>query len=98
MDENEFTNLLEGFVRNLRDRLPEADRQRIDSYLYGGEWALLIDELTETLLQERIPVTQEEHSNLKKLLYYFDVPIEYFDAINKRDEVLAGLNIVNAAQ
>ncbi len=89
----EFRTTLTGLIDRLADRLPEVDRRDIREFDDVGEEGLALDLMAAVLMKNSIPITREQWDILHTLLYHFELPTGE-SYIDRRDEVMAALNVV----
>ncbi len=80
-------------LEQLADRLTEDQADTCQSLSRAGELAELVDVMCAILYKNKIPVTQKERELLVGVLADYPVPVEGYDYINKRDEILAMLTV-----
>ncbi|HVV21117.1 MAG TPA: hypothetical protein VHF06_16895 [Pseudonocardiaceae bacterium] len=79
----------------MADRLPERDLKSFRTFNFVSEWGELADGIAATLSARKIPVSAHERDVLRALLYSFDLPLPDFEFVDRRDEVLAELNVTD---
>lgn len=87
----------QALLERLADRFPPDQLRMCRESGKGGEWNEMVDIMCAVLVHRRIPVTQDERDALADLLAMYPVPMEGYDYINKRDELLAGLTVTDRA-
>jgi len=94
MHEREFRSKLSALVESVSDRLGETDLRHVRGFYDVGEETLAIELIAAALMEESIPVTAQESKALRELLYSYDLPVAE-QYINRRDEVMDSLNVVD---
>ncbi|PKV80410.1 hypothetical protein [Nocardia fluminea] len=82
-------------LERLADRLPAVDLQTYREYSDVGEWAMLVDVLSATLVKRQIPVTEAERGELANVLGQFTLPTDGWNYINNPESVLSQLKVVS---
>ncbi|WP_190812735.1 hypothetical protein [Saccharopolyspora pogona] len=83
----------QSLLERLADRFPPDQLRMCRESGKGGEWNEMVDIMCAVLVKRNVPVTQDERDALADLLAMYPVPVEGYDYINKRDEILATLTV-----
>lgn len=83
MDEHELAQRAGALPERFADRLTATDLDLIAGARDGGEWAVVVDDLTATLAANATPVTAAERNELRDLM----------DAMNMPTDVIGRLNV-----
>jgi len=92
-DHVRLKNDADELLDRLADRLPHDNLKDLRTFNFVGEWNELANNLLAILVRNEIPVSPDEKEELRNLLYFFDLPVPYYDFINDRDAILASLNV-----
>lgn len=80
----------------LANRLPRDNLEDLRTFNFVGEWNELANNLLAILVRDQIPLSPDEAQAVRKLLYFFDLPVPDYNFINDRDAMLGSLNILHA--
>lgn len=92
-DHVRLKNDADEILDRLADRLPHDNLEDLRTFNFVGEWNELVNNLLAILVRDQIPVSSDEKQALRNLLYFFDLPVPYYEFINDRDAMLASLNV-----
>ena len=100
MDTVRFEAAANELLHSLGDRLFDATRESVRTYLWTGEEGLAADELAGVLSHHGVPVSPAERDLLREVLYAFDVDghedeFRHLPSLSDRARVLAALNVVS---
>lgn len=91
----QLKNDADELLDRLADRLPGDQLEGLRSFNSVAEWNELANNLLAILVQRQIPVSPGEEQAVRKLLYFFNLPVPEYDFINDRDAMLASLNVLH---
>ncbi|MEY8040097.1 hypothetical protein AB8O55_11885 [Saccharopolyspora cebuensis] len=95
MDLVKLSRDAQALLERLADRFPPDQLRMCRESGQGGEWNEMVDIMCAVLAKHEVPVTQDEWHALADLLALYPVPVEGYDYINKRDEILAALTVTD---
>ncbi len=81
MSQQEFHELAHRMVVGFLPRIPDRYVEGFEAELDGGEYALAVENLVLTLVNDRVPVTTAEREDLHRLLDYLNQPTTALDGL-----------------
>ncbi|MFC3999378.1 hypothetical protein ACFOVU_25935 [Nocardiopsis sediminis] len=82
-------------VKRLADRLPATTTEQLRTFHYVGEHGELADCLAAAISKARVPLTGDERDAVAELLRLFAIPTEGLHFVDRREEIIAALNVVD---
>jgi len=81
MSHQEFHELAHSTVVGFLPRIPDRYVEGFEAELDGGEYALAVENLVLTLVNDQVPVTSAEWEKLHQLLAYLNTPAAVMDGL-----------------
>ncbi|GAA2817941.1 hypothetical protein [Saccharopolyspora taberi] len=95
MEDAEYAERVEELLMGLKGRIKEPIYGLYYNFIIGGEHVELMHQIAGRFIEDRIPISPKEREELRALLYDDDMPLDdHYPYFRDRDEVMAGLNVV----
>ncbi|SFP80601.1 hypothetical protein SAMN05421810_103472 [Amycolatopsis arida] len=94
MDYDEFDQRSRELLDRLKGRLSEQRWNEADNYWGHGEWDLLTETVLESLIEDRVRISNPEYALISRMVKHFD-PDKFVPFTLKPEEYLGRLVVAN---